>query len=67
MSITITIISNISDYCVSITQCYMPLIFYAYDGVSTKAPTIVSPAPPLTSFQQTCCFTTFYQTSFALI
>ena len=24
VSITITIISNITDYCVSVTQCYIP-------------------------------------------
>ena len=67
MSIAITIISNIDDYCVSVTQCYMPLIFYAYDGVNVKAPTIVSPTPPLTSFQQARCFIAFYQTSCAVI
>ena len=32
VSITITIISNITDYCVSVTQCYIPWMFYAYEA-----------------------------------
>ena len=31
VSITITIVSNITDYSVSVTQCYIPSIFYAYE------------------------------------
>ena len=65
MSITIPVISNITDYCVSVTQCYYLEYFMPMShGVNKKAPTFVSLIPPLTGSHKASCFASNTLSSF---
>ena len=48
MSTTITIISNITDYCVTVTQSYIPWIFYMPMSHVSVRSLIQLPTPPFT-------------------